>query len=122
MSEKFFGRLQILRQQIRDDVKLAKNPYEILLDVVQEIGKITGEENFYPELRDEIISIYGYAFNDKKVLEIELAEISERRKKIQAALKNPNFSEDDKSRIQSALNRHDKEIERLNALINAQKS
>lgn len=121
MSEKFFGRLQILRQLIRDDIKLAKNPCEILLDVVQEIGTITGEENFYPELRDEIISIYGYALNDAKVLEIELAEISERRKKIQAALNNPNFSDDDKSRIQSALNRHDKEIERLNALIDAQK-
>ncbi|MBR5912879.1 MAG: hypothetical protein IKZ58_00730 [Selenomonadaceae bacterium] len=121
MSEKFFGTLQTLRQQIRDDVSLAKNPCEILLNVVQEIGKITGEENFYPELHDEIISIYGHVFNDEKVLEIELAEISARRKKIQNAYDNGDFDEDDKKRIQNALNRHDKEIERLKSLIAAQK-
>ena len=121
MSEKFFGRLQTLRQQIRDDVSLAKNPCEILLNVVKEIGDITGEENFYPELRDEIISVYGHVFNEKKVLEIELAEISARRKKIQNAYDNGDFDEDDAKRIQNALNRHDKEIERLKSLIDAQK-
>ena len=122
MSEKFFGRLQTLRQEIRDDVNLAKNPCEILLNVVKEIGNITGEENFYPEIRDEIISIYGHVFNEEKVLEIELAEISERRKKIQNAYDNGNFDEDDKKRIQNALNRHDKEIERLKSLIDAAKN
>lgn len=121
MSEKFFGTLQTLRQQIRDDVSLAKNPCEILLNVVQEIGKITGEENFYPELHDEIISIYGHVLHDEKILEIELQEISARRKKIQNAYDNGDFDEEDKKRIQNALNRHDKEIERLNALIAAQK-
>ena len=122
MSEKFFGRLQTLRQEIRDDVNLAKNPCEILLNVVKEIGNITGEENFYPEIRDEIISIYGHVFNEEKVLEIELAEISERRQKIQNAYDNGNFDEDDKKRIQNALNRHDKEIERLKSLIDAAKN
>ena len=86
MSEKFFGKLQTLRQKIRDDIKLAKNPCEILLSVAKEIGTITGEENFYPEIREEIISVYGHVFNDEKVLEIELQEISARRQKIQDAL------------------------------------
>ncbi|MBQ6976008.1 MAG: hypothetical protein IJS81_00275 [Selenomonadaceae bacterium] len=117
MSEKFFGKLQTLRQKIRDDIKLAKNPCEILLSVAKEIGTITGEENFYPEIREEIISVYGHVFNDEKVLEIELQEISARREKIQDALNNGDFSEDEKLRIQSALNRHDAEIERLNSIL-----
>ena len=117
MSEKFFGKLQTLRQKIRDDIKLAKNPCEILLSVAKEIGNITGEENFYPEIREEIISVYGHVFNDEKVLEIELQEISARREKIQDALNNGDFSEDEKLRIQSALNRHDAEIERLNSIL-----
>ena len=117
MSEKFFGKLQTLRQKIRDDIKLAKNPCEILLSVAKEIGTITGEENFYPESREEIISVYGHVFNDEKVLEIELQEISARREKIQDALNNGDFSEDEKLRIQSALNRHDAEIERLNSIL-----
>lgn len=113
MSEKFFGRLQTLRQKIRDDINIAKNPYEILLDVIKEIGEITGEENFYPEVRDDIISIYGHAFNEEKILIIELQEISARRKKIQAALDNPNFNDEDKARMKNALERHDAEIQRL---------
>ena len=117
MSEKFFGKLQTLRQKIRDDIKIAKNPYKILLSVAKEIGNITGEENFYPEIREEIISVYGHVFNDEKVLEIELQEISARREKIQDALNNGDFSEDEKLRIQSALNRHDAEIERLNSIL-----
>ena len=117
MSEKFFGKLQTLRQKIRDDIKLAKNPCEILLSVAKEIGNITGEENFYPEIREEIISVYGHVLNDEKVLEIELQEISARRQKIQDALNNGDFSEDEKLRIQSALNRHDAEIERLNSIL-----
>ena len=117
MSEKFFGKLQTLRQKIRDDIKLAKNPCEILLSVAKEIGTITGEENFYPEIREEIISVYGHVLNDEKVLEIELQEISARRQKIQDALNNGDFSEDEKLRIQSALNRHDAEIERLNSIL-----
>ena len=117
MSEKFFGKLQTLRQKIRDDIKLAKNPCEILLSVAKEIGTITGEENFYPEIREEIISVYGHVLNDEKVLEIELQEISARREKIQDALNNGDFSEDEKLRIQSALNRHDAEIERLNSIL-----
>ena len=119
MSEKFFGKLQTLRQKIRDDINLAKNPCEILLEVVQEIGEITGEENFYPEVRDEIISVYGHVFNEEKVLEIELQEISGRREKIQAALDNPNFSDDDKKRIEKALYRHDAEIKNLQSILKA---
>ena len=119
MSEKFFGKLQTLRQKIRDDINLAKNPCEILLEIVKEIGEITGEENFYPEVRDEIISVYGHVFNEKKVLEIELQEISGRREKIQAAIDNPNFGEDDKARMKNALERHDAEIARLNLMLDA---
>lgn len=117
MNEKFFGRLQTLRQKIRDDINIAKNPYEILLDVIQEIGEITGEENFYPEVRDDIISVYGHVLNEEKILIIELQEISARRQKIQAALVNPNFSDEDKSRIKNALDRHDAEIKYLQSLI-----
>ena len=113
MAEKFFGTLQTLKQKMRDDINAGRNPYDILLDMAKEIGKITGEDNFYTEIRENIISIYGHAFNEKKVLEIELKEVSERRKKIADALNNDIFSDEDKQRISFALTRHDKEIERL---------
>ncbi|MBQ7476800.1 MAG: hypothetical protein IJT06_05335, partial [Selenomonadaceae bacterium] len=112
-EKKSLGTLQNLRKQIRDDISLSKNPYEILLDVAKTVGEISGEENFYQEIRELIVAIYGDVFQKKPVLEIELAEVSARREKIQAALSKEEFSDDDKRRIKSALIRHDKEIERL---------
>ena len=117
MADKFFGKLQDVRQKLRDDINLGKNPYEILLDVAKELGEISGEENYYSEIRDAIISNYGYVLKEKFVLKMELDEVIARRKKIQVALSNENFSDDVKQRINFALNRHDEEIERLNSLI-----
>ena len=117
MSEKFFGTMQTLKQKMRDDINLAKNPYDILLDMAQEIGKITGEDNFYTEIRENMISIYSHVFSEERVLEIELKEVTTRRKKIAAALDNDAFSKDDKDRMKFALMRHDNEIERLKALL-----
>ena len=119
MADKFFGKLQDLRQKLRDDIISGKNPYEILLDVAKSLGEISGEDNYYSEIRDAVGSVYGYALKDKDVLEIELAEVTARREKIQAALSNENFSEDVKQRINFALKRHDEEIERLKSLISA---
>ena len=116
-EKKSLGTLQNLRKQIRDDISLSKNPYEILLDVAKTVGEISGEENFYTEIRESVIDIYGEVFQEKPVLEIELAEVSARREKIQAALSKEEFSDDDKRRIKSALIRHDKEIERLKKIL-----
>ncbi len=115
MAEKFYGTLQTLKQKMRDDINLAKNPYDILLDMAKSIGKITGEDNFYTEIRENIISIYSHVFNEKRVLELELEEVTARRKRIAAALNSDNFSSDDKDRMKFALDRHDAEIERLKA-------
>ena len=117
MDEKFFGALQNLRKQIRDDVNLSKNPYEILLNVAETIGKISGEENFYHEIHELVAPLYGKALNEKLALELELKEVSARREQIQAALSNSEFTDDDKRRIKTALIRHDEEIARLNELI-----
>ena len=110
MAEKFFGTLQTLKQKMRDDINAAKNPYDILLNMAK-------ENNFQTEIRENIIAVYGHVFNEKRVLEIELEEVTARRKRIADALNNDSFSDEDKQRINFALTRHDKEIDRLNELL-----
>lgn len=117
MAEKFFGSLQHLREKIRGDINNFENPYKVLLDVAKIVGEISGEENFYHEIRELIISRYGNILQDKPALEIELDEVSKRREKIFAALSSDEFTDEEKRRIQFALNRHDKEIERLKKIL-----
>ena len=113
MSEKFFGTLQKLREQIRDEVTLGKNPYQILIDVAESIADITGEENFGVEIREKISDVYAYALKEPQAIKIELEEVKSRREKIKSAYESDEFDEDEKRRIKFALERHDAEIKLL---------
>lgn len=112
-DEKFFGRLQKLREQIRDDVTLGKNPYQILIDVAKNISDITGEDNFGVEIREKISDVYAYALNEPQAIQIELEDVKARREKIKSAYESDEFDEDTKRRIKFALDRHDAEIKNL---------
>ena len=113
MSEKFFGTLQKLREQIRDEVTLGKNPYQILIDIAEEISNVTGEDNFGVEIREKISALYAYALNEPPAIQIELEEVKARREKIKSAYESDEFDEDTKRRIKFALDRHDAEIKLL---------
>jgi len=113
MSEKFFGSLQKLREQFRDDVTLGKNPYQILIDLAKNIADITGEDNFGIEIHEKISDVYAYALNEPQAIQIELADVKARREKIKSAYESDDFDEDTKRRIKFALDRHDAEIKSL---------
>ena len=113
MDKKFFGSLQKLREKIRDEVTLGQNPYQILIDVADEISDITGEENFGVEIREKISALYAYALNEPQAIQIELEEVKARREKIKSAYEGGDFDEDTKRRIKFALDRHDAEIKTL---------
>lgn len=113
MDKKHFGSLQKLREKIRDEVTLGNNPYQILIDVAEEISNITGEDNFGIEIREKISSLYAYALNEPQAIQIELADVKTRREKIKSAYEVGDFDEDTKRRIKFALDRHDAEIKTL---------
>lgn len=117
MEEKnFYGAEQNIRVKLADLINLGKNPLEIILELAKMLGEISGEESYYRNIYEQIFSIYGLAFNEKFILEKELAEVEERLKKISAAHENPEFTEEEKKRMEYALERHNAEIERLKKL------
>ncbi len=114
-----FGAAERLRTALNDSVALAKNPFEIILEVAEILGEISGEKTYSRSLRDQICATYGLALQDKFVLDNEIAEVTARLEKIAAAYENPDFDDDEHQRIGFALERHKAEIARLNALKNA---
>ena len=80
------------------------------------LGEISGEETFYREVREQILAVQGFALNEKFILEQELQEVETRLEKIQAAEKNPDFTEEEHKRMGYAVERHKIEIERLKKL------
>ena len=122
MAEKNFGGVELLREYLNNAVTLNKEPMEIILELAEIIGEISGEKNFYSNIQEQIFATYGKIFENKFAIEKEIETVSERLKKIEAAAQNEDFDEDEHRRIIFALERHKKEIERLQSLKNAKTS
>ena len=116
MTEKKIGAVENLREKLNDSITLCKDPLEIILEMAEIIGELSGEKNFYRNLQENISTTYGKIFKNKIALDKEIEIVSERLKKIEAAAQNEEFDDDEKRRIIFALERHKKEIERLQSL------
>lgn len=108
-----YGVNQNIRVKLADLINLGKNPLEIILELAKMLGENSGEESYYKNIYDQIFSVYGLALNEKFILEKELEEVEGRLKKILAAHENPEFNEEEKKRMEYAIERHKTEIERL---------
>lgn len=115
-KEKKFGAVEILREKLNNSVSLCKDPVEIILEMAELIGELSGEKNFFPTLQGQISTNYGKVLKNKFAIENEIEIVTERMKKIEAAAQNPEFDEEEHRRIIFALERHKKEIERLESL------
>ena len=97
-------------------INAGKPPLEVVLELAKALSEISGEESYYRTTREQIVSVYGLALQDKFILDDELAEVKARLEKICAAYENPEFTEEEHIRIGYALERHKQEIERLERL------
>ena len=122
MAEKKFGAVEILREKLNDSISLCKDPLEIVLEVAELIGELSGEKNFYRTIQEQISTNYGKVLKNKIAIDKEIEIVTARMKKIEEATKNPEFDDDERRRMIFALERHKKEIERLESLKNAKAS
>ena len=116
MAEKKFGAVEVLREKLNESVSLVKDPLEIVLEMAELLGELSNEKNFYKTIQEQISTNYGLVLKNQFAIDKELEIVSERMKKIEAASKSPEFDEDERRRIFFALERHKKEIERLESL------
>ena len=115
-DKKFFGAAQNLRVKITESINAGKNPLAIVLELAKMLGDLSGEDSYYRTTRDQILAVYGLALRDNFILDDELAEVRGRLDKISAAYDNPDFTDEEHTRIGYALEAHRNEITRLEKL------
>ena len=116
MAEKKLGAVEVLREKLNESVSLVKDPLEIVLEMAELLGELSNEKNFYKTIQENISTLYGKVLKNQFAIDKEIEIVSERMKKIEAAAENPEFDDDERRRIIFALERHKKEIERLESL------
>lgn len=113
-----YGAEQNIRVELADMINAGENPLKIILELAKMLGEISGEKSYYQNIYEQVLTIYGFALNDKFILEKELSEVEERLKKISSAYENPEFTEEEHKRMNYAIERHKEEIERLKKFVN----
>jgi len=116
LAEKKYGAAEILREKLNESVSLVKDPLEIILEMAELLGELSGEKNFYRNIQEQLSTNYGLVLKNQFAIDKEIEIVSERMKKIEEASKNPEFDEDERRRMIFAIERHKKEIERLESL------
>ena len=122
MAEKKYGAIEILREKLNDSISLCKDPLEIVLEMAELVGELSGEKNFYSTIQAQISTNYGKVFKNQIAIDKEIEIVTARMKKIEESTKNPEFDDDERRRMIFALERHKKEIECLESLKNAKAS
>lgn len=113
----YYARGETIKTAFLGMIHAAKSPFDILMVLAKYLEATTHEEGFADKIKENLRSVYGILLADKKLLSDELAEVEERLSRIKDAKENPNFTEEERKRIRFAIDLHEKNVDRLAAMI-----
>lgn len=111
------GREQLIKMEILNMINSGESPYDVISHMARWLEKQSGEAGYAQYVDEQIRAVYGFALQHVKPLEDELRDVKARLLRIQAAYGSPDFSEEEHIRIGFAVDRHKKNIKRLEEMI-----
>lgn len=111
------GQEQQVKMEILNMIHSGENPFDIICRVARHLEHSSGEPGYAKYVEDQVRAVYGFAFQHKKLLTDELHDVEERLKVIEERHRTGDFTEEERTRIGFAVDRHKKNIERLKLLI-----
>lgn len=101
-----------LQCEINKGLKSGEDIYSLFLKAAKVISLMTNNATFYDVARKDLISIYGAGLKESSVMEIELKDVQTRLNKLKQAAEREQDA-DDLSRIKTAIEYHEKAVERI---------
>ncbi|MBQ9616057.1 MAG: hypothetical protein IJQ78_06125 [Selenomonadaceae bacterium] len=111
------GKQQIMKMDLLDMIHRAENPFDIIYHLARQLEQESSEPGYAAYVKEQLLAVYGFALQDKKLITDELHEVEARLKRIEEAQQKPEFTEEEHIRIGFAIERHKKNIDRLKLLI-----
>ena len=107
------GAEQILKIELLAMIHSGMNPYDIIKAIAEHLETVSDEPGYAQNIINNMRTIYGHVFDEKKLLQDELKEIEDRCHRIEKSLQTGDFTEEEKARITLAINLHRKNAARL---------
>ena len=111
------GKEQLIKMEIVGMIHGGESPYDVISHMARWLEKQSGEAGYADYVDGQIRAVYGFALQHVKPMEDELRDVKARLLRIQEAYNNPDFSEEEHIRIGFAVDRHKKNIKRLEEMI-----
>ncbi len=111
------GQEQQIKMEILQMIYNAENPFDIICHVARHLEEASGEPGYAKYVEEQLRAVYGFALEHKKLLTDELHEVENRLKIIEERNRTGDFTEEEHTRIGFAIDRHQKNIQRLKLLI-----
>ena len=109
--------MQQIKTELLNMVQRADDPFDIIARIAKRLEDASEEPGYADYVEGQIRAIYGLALQKKKPLADELDDVKKRLVRIEKARENPEFTEEERIRMGFAIDRHKKDIERLENLI-----
>ena len=107
------GKEQLIKMEIVGMIHGGESPYDVIYHMARWLEKQSGEAGYADYVDEQIRAVYGFALQNVKPMEDELRDVKARLLRIQEAYNNPDFSEEEHIRIGFAVDRHKKNIKRV---------
>jgi len=111
------GQEQSIKMEMLDMIHAGRDPFEIIVHIARWLEQASDEPGYARYVEDQLQAIYGLALKHTRPMQAELAEVEARLTRIRAAYDNPDFTEEEHTRIGFAIEHHEKDIARLKRLI-----
>ena len=109
--------IEKIKTELLTMIESAEDPFDIIMTIAKDLEEISNEPKYAENVSKNLRTVYGFVFKDKKLLKDELTEVEKRLQVIEERSKLPDFTEEERTRINFAADRHKKNIERLKRLI-----
>ena len=115
--EAMYSTAEDIKVRLLSMIENAENPFEIIMYMAKELEKLSNEVGYAKHIEENLRAVYGFIFLHEKLLADELKEVEDRLKIIESRMKSDKFTEEEKTRMVFAAEKHRKNIERIKFII-----
>ena len=112
-----YGSLQDVKTALLEMVGRGEAPGVIVCRIAEALGELSGEEDYAGYIKGQMATVYGLVLGDKALLDEERRETEKRLALIREAFKKPEFTGEEKKRMEFAIRGHEARLSMLDKLM-----